>query len=171
MSIFRKFFKLGFYICDRILPAYNYCRWGNKLKNAFAKRAFVSVGKNVNWGKSLTIASNFKIGNYSGVGDNAIIHSGVTIGNDVMIGKNLKIFTFNHKIDRVDIPMRLQGSTEISPLLIEDDIWIGDNVIITPGCCRIGKGSVLAAGSVVTKDVPPYSVIGGNPARIIRTRE
>ena len=95
MSFFRKFFKLGFYICDRILPAYNYCRWGNKLKNAFAKRAFVSVGKNVNWGKSLTIASNFKIGNYSGVGDNAIIHSGVTIGNDVMIGKNLKIFKFN----------------------------------------------------------------------------
>ena len=144
---------------------------GKQNKKCICQKAFVYVGKDVNWGKSLTIASDFRIGDYSGVGDDAKIHSGVTIGNDVMIGKNLKIFTFNHKIDRVDIPMRLQGSTKVSPLVIEDDIWIGDNVIITPGCCRIGKGSVLAAGSVVTKDVPPYSVVGGNPARVIRTRE
>lgn len=171
MVIFKKVCKLCFCICDRIFPAYNHCKWGNKIKTFFAKKAFVSVGKNVNWGKGLTIASDFKIGDYSGVGDNAIIHSGVTIGNDVMIGKNLKIFTFNHKIDRVDIPMRLQGSTEPSPLVMENDIWIGDNVIITPGCSKIGEGSVLAAGSIVTKDVPPYAVVGGNPAKVIRFRK
>ena len=171
MKIFKKLCKLCFCFCDKIFPAYNHCKLGNKIKTLFAKKAFVYVGKNVNWGKGLTIASNFKIGDYSGVGDKAIIHTGVTIGNDVMIGKNLKIFTFNHKIDRIDIPMRLQGSTEPSPLIIENDVWIGDNVLITPGCNKIGEGSVLAAGSVVTKDVPPYAVVGGNPAKVIRFRK
>ena len=88
-----------------------------------------------------------------------------------MIGRDLKIFTKNHKSDRTDIPMRLQGFTEISPLVIGNDVWIGDDVIITAGCCHIGDGSILATGAVVTKDVEPYCVVGGNPAKIIRHRK
>lgn len=114
---------------------------------------------------------DFIIGDFSGVGDNARIPKGVTIGNDVMIGRDLKIFTKNHKSDRTDIPMRLQGFTEISPLVIKNDVWIGDDVIITAGCCHIGEGSILAAGAVVTKDVEPYCVVGGNPAKVIRYRK
>ena len=67
--------------------------------------------------------------------------------------------------------MRVQGFSEISPLSIGNDVWIGDNVMITAGCNRIGEGSIIAAGSVVTKDVEPYSVVGGNPAKIIRYRK
>ena len=114
---------------------------------------------------------DFIIGDFSGVGDNARIPKGVTIGNDVMIGRDLKIFTKNHKNDRTDIPMRLQGFTEISPLVIENDVWIGDDVIIAVGCCHIGEGSILATGAVVTKDVEPYCVVGGNPAKVIRYRK
>ena len=88
-----------------------------------------------------------------------------------MIGRDLKIFTKNHKSDRTDIPMRLQGFTEISSLVIGNDVWIGDDVIITVGCCHIGEGSILAAGAVVTKDVEPYCVVGGNPAKVIRYRK
>ena len=88
-----------------------------------------------------------------------------------MIGKNLKIFTVNHKTDRTDIPMRLQGSTEVYPLVIGNDVWICDNVIITPSCCQIGEGSILAAGSIVTKNVEPYCVVAGNPAKVIRYRK
>jgi len=171
MSIWRRINKAAFVFLDRLLPAYNHCRWGNRLKNVFAKNAFVYVGNGVNWGKRLNIESDFRIGDNSGVGDFARISSGVTIANDVMIGKHLRILTVNHKTDRTDIPMRTQGFEEVSPLHIANDVWICDNVIITPGCCNIGNGAIIAAGAVVTKDVEPYSVVGGNPARVIRFRK
>lgn len=87
-----------------------------------------------------------------------------------MIGKDLKIFTQNHRTDRVDIPMREQGFWPVSPLVIGDDVWICDSVIITPGCSSIGTGSILAAGAVVTADVEPYTIVGGNPAKPIKRR-
>ena len=171
MKKWRQINRIAFYLADWLLPNYKLCPWGNKVKNALAKKAFAHVGKNINWGRKVLISLDFSIGDYSGVGSGASIPQGVTIGNDVMIGRNLKIFTKNHRSDRTDIPMRLQGFTEISPLNIGNDVWIGDNVIITAGCNKIGEGSILAAGAVVTKDVEPYCVVGGNPAKIIRYRK
>ena len=171
MDRWRQINRIAFHLTARLLPGYKHCRWGTKVKNAFAKIAFSHVGEAVNWGKNVLISADFVIGDFSGVGDNARIPKGVTIGNDVMIGRDLKIFTKNHKNDRTDIPMRLQGFTEISPLVIGNDVWIGDDVIITAGCCHIGEGSILAAGAVVTKDVEPYCVVGGNPAKVIRHRK
>ena len=170
MSIKRKICKAAFIFLDKVLPSYRRCKFGNKWKTVCARGAFAFVGKNINWGKGPHLSSDLRIGDGSGVGDRAYIGPCVTIGNDVMIGKDLKIFTRNHRTDRVDIPMCKQGFLEPSPLVIGDDVWIGDSVIITPGCCSIGTGSILAAGAVVTKDVPPYSVVGGNPAKIIKTR-
>ena len=146
MDRWRQINRIAFHLTARLLPAYNHCRWGNNVKNAFAKIAFSHVGEAVNWGKNVLISADFVIGDFSGVGNNARIPKGVTIGNDVMIGRNLKIFTKNHKSDRTDIPMRLQGFTEISSLVIGNDVWIGDDVIITAGCYHIGEGSILAAG-------------------------
>ena len=170
MDKWRQINRMAFHLAARLLPSYRHCRLGNKLKNSFAKKAFSHVGKAVNWGKNVLISADFRIGDYSGVGDGARIPKGVTIGNDVMIGRDLKIFTKNHRSDRTDIPMRLQGFTEISPIVIGNDVWIGDNVIISTGCCQIGEGSILAAGAVVTEDVEPYCVVGGNPAKVIRYR-
>lgn len=171
MDKWRQVNRIAFHIVDHMLPSYNHCRWGNKVKNVFAKRAFSYVGKSVNWGKNVLISADFKIGDFSGVGYGARIPRGVSIGNDVMIGRDLKIFTKNHRYDRTDIPMRLQGFTEVSSLTIGNDVWIGDNVTITVGCCNIGDGSILATGAVVTKDVEPFCIVGGNPARIIRYRK
>ena len=171
MDRWRQINRMAFHLAARLLPAYKRCRWGNKVKNAFAKHAFSHVGEAVNWGKNVLISVDFIIGDFSGVGDNARIPKGVTIGNDVMIGRDLKISTKNHKSDRTDIPMRPQGFTEISPLVIGNDVWIGDDVIITAGCCHIGEGSILATGAVVTKDVEPYCVVDGNPAKVIRYRK
>ncbi len=167
----RNFYKAAFLLFDKLLPAYDHCKWGNRLKNAVARKAFAYVGKNVNWGKGLRLTSDFRIGDNSGVGDGARISWGVTVGNDVMMGKNMRIFTRNHRTDRTDIPMRYQGFEEASPLVIGNDVWICDGVTVTPGCCSIGEGSILAAGAVVTKDVPPYAVVGGNPAKVIRYRK
>lgn len=171
MAVIQKICKASFSVLDALLPAYNHCRWGNTLKNIFARGAFSHVGKQVSWGKRLRISSDLWIGDYSGVGDRAYITPRVTIGDNVMIGKDLKIFTRNHRTDRVDIPMRQQGFCDISPLTIGNDVWICDSVIITPGCTHIGDGSILAAGAVVTSDVEPYTVVGGNPARVIRHRK
>lgn len=170
MNFKQKLFKAGFVLADKLLPGYNYCRWGNDVKNFFAKRYMRHVGEKVNWGENIHVPYDFSIGNGSGVGNNAYIGYNVTLGDNVMMGRNVTIFTANHKTDRTDIPMVCQGFTEVSPLTIEDDVWICERVIITPGCCVIGKGSILAAGAVVTKNVEPYSVVGGNPARVIRMR-
>jgi maltose O-acetyltransferase len=93
----------------------------------------------------------------------------IKIGMDVMMGVNVTIFGSNHKFDRTDIPMRKQGMKKYDPVEIEDDVWIGSNSIILPGR-KISKGTIVAAGSVVTKDFPPYSIVGGNPAKLIKSR-
>ena len=80
------------------------------------------------------------------------------------------IYTKNHSIERTDIPMNLQGETLEKPVVISNDVWIGARVIILPGV-NIGEGSVLGAGCVVTRDVPPYTVVGGVPAKVIKQRK
>ena len=86
-----------------------------------------------------------------------------------MMGTDVTVITRNHRFDRIDIPMMRQGFVEEKPVYIGDDVWIGDRVIILPGV-HVGDGCVIAAGSVVTKDVPRYTVVGGVPAKVIRER-
>jgi maltose O-acetyltransferase len=80
------------------------------------------------------------------------------------------IFTKNHRFDRVDIPMRKQGETEVLPVIIGDDVWLGARVLLLPGA-RVGSGSVIGAGAVVSGEIPPMSVAVGNPARVVKRRE
>lgn len=93
---------------------------------------------------------------------------GVNIGNFVMIGPNSVIISSNHGFSQGDIPMVRQKPNR-APVNIEDDVWVGANVIILPGI-TLGQGSIIGAGAVVTKDVPPYTIVVGNPAKAIRKR-
>lgn len=93
----------------------------------------------------------------------------LTIGDNVLIGRGTTIITSNHIANDVHQDIRSQG-LEASPVQIDEDVWIGANVTILAGV-HIGKGSVLAAGAVVTKDVPSYSVMGGVPAKLIKKRK
>lgn len=88
-----------------------------------------------------------------------------------MIGNNVTIFSSSHVFDRTDIPIQAQGMKSYPPFEIEDDVWIGQNVIIMPKVGKLAKGTIVGAGSVVTKQFPEYSIIGGNPARLIRLRK
>lgn len=135
-------------------------------------RIFASCGDNVNieHRASFGLGYNIRIGSNSGIGVNCVIPDGTIIGDDVMMGPNCYIHARNHKFDRVDIPMRLQGYSEPKPCIIEDDVWIGRDVTIMVGR-KISKGTIVAANSVVTKDFPEYSIIGGNPAKLIRNRK
>ena len=88
-----------------------------------------------------------------------------------MMGPNVYILFKNHSFDRTDIPMRLQGYVKLNNVtVIEDDCWIGRNVTMTPGR-HVSKGSIIGACSLVSKDFPEYSVIGGNPAKLIKMRK
>jgi len=85
------------------------------------------------------------------------------------MGPDVKIYSRNHQYDRLDIPIQQQGKNYYKTT-IANDVWIGANVIITAGC-TIGNHVIIAAGAVVTKDVPDYAIVGGVPAKTIGTRK
>ena len=116
------------------------------------------------------IGEGLRIGNHSNIGPYCYIGcSGyIDIGNNVMISPRVSIYAENHITERADITMKAQG-VHRQFVKIEDDCWIAANSIILAGV-TIGKGSVIAAGSVVTKDVPPYSIVAGVPAQVIKQR-
>ena len=100
--------------------------------------------------------------------------SKIRIGDNVMFGPEVTIRGGNHRFDIPGIPMIAVTDDMKRPendkgVVIGNDVWIGTRAVILHGV-TIGDGSVVAAGSVVTKDVPPYSIVGGNPAKVIRER-
>ncbi len=117
------------------------------------------------------IGVGLKIGNNSNIGPYAYIgcSGSIEIGNNVMISPRVSIYAENHVFDRSDMLMKEQGVVR-QFVKIEDDCWIAANSIILAGV-TIGKGSVIAAGSVVTKSIPPYSVVAGVPAKVISSRK
>ena len=114
---------------------------------------------------------NLSIGKESGINSNTWINAmgGVKIGHNVLIGPFVIIHSANHRFNKLDICIQKQG-WEMLSVNIEDDVWIGANAIILPGV-TIGKGSVIGAGAVVTRDIPPYSIAVGVPAKIIKNRK
>lgn len=157
------------------LPISHHCgflgRFGRWLRNKLCHSIFAYCGSNVNIekGANFGLGYSIRIGDNSGLGVNCVIPDGSVIGRDVMMGPNCYIHARNHKFELIDVPMRKQGYSEVKPCVIDDDVWIGRNVTIMVGR-HISKGTIIAANSVVTKDFPPYSIIGGNPAKIIKTR-
>ena len=106
------------------------------------------------------------IGNESRIGMSNVIIGPVVIGNAVIFAQNIVMSGLNHSYEDVTIPISKQKETT-AMIIVEDECWIGANAVITAGV-TIGKHSVIAAGSVVTKNIPPYSVAVGNPARVIK---
>ncbi|MUG94040.1 acyltransferase [Scytonema sp. UIC 10036] len=92
----------------------------------------------------------------------------ITIGEASQIGAYSYLISANHCYERRDIPIIEQGFVG-AEIVIEDDVWLGTHVVVLPGV-TIGQGAIVAAGSVVTKDIPPYQVWGGVPAKFIKHR-
>lgn len=117
------------------------------------------------YGGSITIGNNCSINPYT------IIYGhgkGVCIGNDVLIAGHTMIIPSNHNFSRNDLPISHQGATS-KGIIIENDVWIGTGCKILDGV-RISKGAIIAAGSVVNKDVPENTIVAGIPAKIIKYR-
>lgn len=116
-------------------------------------------------GIGLRVGNNSAIGAYSFLG----AQGGITIGDDVIMGPRVSFHAENHRYEDPDTPIRLQGETR-QGIVVENDCWIGAGAIILDGV-RIGSGAIVAAGSVVTKDVPAFAIVAGSPARIIKQRK
>ena len=135
----------------------------------------VEIGNNVYIGHNSILKGyhkNFlKIGDNCWIGQMCYMHSagGITIGQAVGIGPGVKILTSVHKENNLTNPI-ISNDLEFDEVVINDDCDIGIGSIILPGV-KIGQGSIVGAGSVVTKNIPKYSVYAGNPARLLRTRQ
>lgn len=106
------------------------------------------------------------IGDRTRIGLSNTIIGPVKIGNDIRLAQNITVSGLNHDYEDVSMPIHEQG-VSTAPIIIEDSTWLGANVVVVAGV-TIGKHCVVAAGSIVTKDIPPYSVAVGNPARVIK---
>lgn len=145
-----------------------FSRW---LRYLLAKELLASCGKNVNveHGADFGLGRGLHVGDNSGLGVRCQIGQAI-IGNNVMMGPDVIFIHQNHRFSDVTLPMIESGFDEVQPITVEDNVWIGARAIILPGR-TLGEGSIIGAGAVVTKDVAPYTVVGGNPARLIRRRE
>lgn len=130
------------------------------------------IGKELDDGFSLippfytTGGENIRVGRDVFINQNCTMYDlgGIDIGDDVMIGPNVSIITSGHPLE----PARRRAFVTAKPIVIERNVWIAAGATIIGGV-TIGENAVVAAGSVVTRDVPPNTLVGGNPARVIRS--
>lgn len=144
-----------------------------KSKIEIVGKGIINIGKNCvihDYAMVLTYGGSIEIGDNCSINPFSILygHGGLKIGNCVRIAAHTIIIPANHIYSDIKIPIYLQGETT-EGITIEDDVWIGAGCRILDGV-RIGKGSVIGAGSVVTESIPEYSVAVGIPARIIQKR-
>lgn len=168
----KKFAKFIYIFFAQHLPrSYARLNFGQRnLRYWCAKNIIANCGTNVNIQRKAMLPDDLILGDNSIIGESCYISQGVKIGKNVMIAEDVIMRTVNHAFDRTDIPMIEQGYTPIKSINILDDVWIGTRAIILPGV-TIGQGSIVGAGAIVTKDVPPYSIVGGNPAKILKNRQ
>lgn len=123
------------------------------------KRCFVRSGAIL-----AAYSGSITVGNDVGINPYAIIygHGGVKIGNDVLVAAHVVIVAAQHEFSSSEIPIRSQGLTA-KGITIEDDVWIGARATILDGV-TVGRGAIIAAGAVVTRDVEPFFIVGGVPA-------
>lgn len=170
----RKLALLAYYGLARHLPTQPVPGWkvGYALRRILVKRIFATCGHGVivkskayfGDGRSLRVGARAQIGH------NSRIDHDVTIGDDVVMGPDVVIMTVGHAYMDPHTPINQQGGLPRRPVAIGPDVWIGTRVVILPGV-NIGGGAIIGASSVVTSDVPPFAVVAGNPARVVKWRQ
>ena len=144
------------------------------LRRFLCSRIFAKVDKKLNveqgcyFGNGKDIVVGFEVG----FGRNFQCRNvKLTVGDYLMMGEDVLFQGGKHNFDNIEIPMGHQGGGGKTELTIGNDVWIGARAIVLPGCKNIGNGVIIGAGSVVTKDIPDYAIVGGNPAKILKTRQ
>jgi acetyltransferase-like isoleucine patch superfamily enzyme len=127
------------------------------------------VGEGVQFGKHVRVPTGSRLGHYCYIGAGFYSPSPVCIGDLSMLSTSVRIVGADHGIDNPERPTRLDFRWKHNITIIGADAWLGHDVVLKAGI-TIGLGSVVAAGSIVTKNVPPNTIVGGNPAKVIRER-
>lgn len=173
ISLKQLFCLMLYYGLAQYLPeSHKYGNWGGVIRRFLCVRIFKKTGKCINVERKAWFASgvDIELGDYSNLGINCHVPNGTIIGDNVMMGPNCFILDINHIFDNPDIPMIQQGSTAKKITRIGNDVWIGRDVFMTPGR-TIADHSIIAGRCVLCKDFPEYSIVGGNPAKLIRLRK
>ncbi len=170
----KKIYLLTYYLFAKHLPSSSMPggRFGDPIRGYLGKRIFNQCGSNVRIKRGAYFGNGSKlvIGDNSQIGENARIAADTVIGANVMMGLEVLILSTVHSQDRTDIPLIKQGYQPARPVTVEDGAWIGGRAILLPGV-RIGRGSIVAAGAVVTKNVSEMVIVAGVPATIIKRRQ
>lgn len=145
---------------------------GVAMREAYYRQHLSVLGCNVTLLPFITIDQAQKVSISNNVSINSftviVAFENISIGDDVLIGPHVLIHSGNHKYKDHMMPIRTQGH-EQAPIVIEDDVWIGAHAVVLKGV-TIGRGTVVAAGAVVNRDVQPYSIVAGVPAKKIGDR-
>ena len=148
--------------------------FSKKLRSWCCRKIFRSCGRCVTIENNVYVGDGrrISIGKNSGLGPGfRVQNTDLYIGDYVTIGPDVCILGGGHNYEDTEIPMGQQGNKPITKLVIGNDVWIGARAIILGNTNRIGNGVIIGAGSVVTKPVPDYAVVAGNPAKIIKYRK
>tara|TARA_B110000116_G_scaffold271457_1_gene292231 strand:- start:1042 stop:1557 length:516 start_codon:yes stop_codon:yes gene_type:complete len=168
----KKICYIFYYALIMHLPHSRYLKIMNKIRVFY----IIHVLGAMKHGKSARFQNNVYIGGPSAVSigkdcqiNEYVFLQGAIIGDNVMIAPYVALIANKKEVNTTDILMSTVEKEKGLKVIIEDDVWIGRNTIVMPGV-KIGKGSIIGAGSVVTKDVEPMSVMGGVPAKLIKKR-
>ncbi len=173
----RTFWLIVYYGIASKLPKSNrpiLGKFAGWLRGKCAKHLFAEckAGVNLEQGAYIGNGKNFHVLGPAGIGRNFACHNRVlTIHGPILMGEDVLFQGGGHKFDNPDVLIGAEGDMSDSPLEIKEDVWIGARVIVLPGCKKIGAHSIIGAGAVVTKDVPDYAIVGGNPAKVIKMRK
>lgn len=170
-----KFFIAIYYLIISKLPHSRFLKISNTIRLWYCSKILniIKYDKNSKFENNIYISDGTKleIGKFCRINEHVFLQGLIKIGNYVMIAPYVTIHSSTHIYSEDTAqPMVLNGLTEDKLVTIEDDVWIGRNVVILPGI-TIGRGSIIGANSVVTKNIEEYSIYGGVPAKLIKKRK